>query len=72
MLLSKVLGVIIIARNGDRYNYYQNPFTYAGSNAETTALGEVSRSLPLIHQWLTYILSGRVQYSGLPSPFYIL
>ena len=42
MLLSKVLGVIIIARNGDRYNYYQDPFTYAGSNTETTALGEVS------------------------------
>ena len=41
MLLSKVLGVIVIARNGDRYNYYQDPFTYAGSNTETTALGEV-------------------------------
>ncbi|KAH9485762.1 hypothetical protein JR316_0002677 [Psilocybe cubensis] len=41
MLLSKVLGVIVIARNGDRYNYYQDPLTYAGSNTETTALGEV-------------------------------
>ncbi|KAF8993030.1 histidine phosphatase superfamily [Cyathus striatus] len=41
MLLSKVLGVIIIARNGDRYNMYQDPNTYAASNAETTALGEV-------------------------------
>ncbi|TEB38013.1 phosphoglycerate mutase-like protein [Coprinellus micaceus] len=41
MLLSKVLGVIVIARNGDRYNYYQDPTTYAGSNTETTALGEV-------------------------------
>jgi len=40
MLLSKVLGVLVIARNGDRYNYYQDPITYAGSNAETTALGE--------------------------------
>ncbi|EKM81291.1 hypothetical protein AGABI1DRAFT_112956 [Agaricus bisporus var. burnettii JB137-S8] len=39
--LSKVLGVIILARNGDRYNYYQDPYTYAGSNTETTALGEV-------------------------------
>lgn len=39
MLLSKVLGVIIIARNGDRYNYYQDPITYAGSDTETTALG---------------------------------
>lgn len=42
MLLSKVLGVIILARNGDRYNYYQDPYTYAGSETETTALGEVS------------------------------
>jgi lysosomal acid phosphatase len=41
MLLSKVLGVIIIARNGDRYSYYQDPFTYGASNTETTALGEV-------------------------------
>ena len=49
MLLSKVLGVIIIARNGDRFNYYQDPFTYAGSNTETTALGEVTYCLLLIH-----------------------
>lgn len=41
MLLSTVLGVIVIARNGDRYNLYQDPYTYAASNAETTALGEV-------------------------------
>lgn len=41
MLFSKVLGVIVIARNGDRYNLYQDPYNYAASNAETTALGEV-------------------------------
>ncbi|KAM6502742.1 Histidine phosphatase superfamily [Amanita muscaria] len=41
MKLSKVLGAIIIARNGDRYGYYQDPYTYAASNTETTALGEV-------------------------------
>ncbi|TFK19434.1 phosphoglycerate mutase-like protein [Coprinopsis marcescibilis] len=41
MLLSKVLGVIVLARNGDRYSYYQDPFSYAGANTETTALGEV-------------------------------
>ncbi|KAF8161510.1 histidine phosphatase superfamily [Crassisporium funariophilum] len=45
MLLSKVLGVIIIARNGDRQHYYQDPFTYAGSEVETTALGEVESNL---------------------------
>ena len=72
MLLSKVLGVIIIARNGDRFNYYQDPFTYAGSNTETTALGEVTYCLPLIHSWLTHLLSGWVQHSGLHSSFHIL
>lgn len=46
MLLSKVLGVIVIARNGDRHHYYQDPYTYAASNTETTALGEVS--LPVL------------------------
>jgi hypothetical protein len=41
MKLSKVLGVIVLARNGDRYGYYQDPYTYLASNTETTALGEV-------------------------------
>lgn len=45
MLLSKVLGVIIIARNGDRSSLYQDPFTYAASDTETTALGEVESNL---------------------------
>jgi lysosomal acid phosphatase len=45
MLLSKVLGVIVIARNGDRTSFYQDPFTYSASDTETTALGEV-RILP--------------------------
>ncbi|KAF9058676.1 histidine phosphatase superfamily [Rhodocollybia butyracea] len=38
---SQVLGAIVIARNGDRVEYYQNPDTYEGSPTETTALGEV-------------------------------
>jgi hypothetical protein len=45
MLLSRVLGVIVIARNGDRSSFYQDPFTYAASDTATTALGEV-RILP--------------------------
>ena len=72
MLLSKVLGVIIIARNGDRFNYYQDPLTYAGSDTETTALGVVICFLPLIHQMLTHLLSGRVQHSGFHSSLHIL
>jgi hypothetical protein len=38
---SKVIGVIVLARNGDRAEYYQDPKTYAGSFTETTPLGEV-------------------------------
>lgn len=54
MLLSKVLGVIIIARNGDRYSYYQDPFNYAASDTATTALGEV-RSI--FSRFLQYLLN---------------
>lgn len=38
---SKVHGVIVLARNGDRLEYYQNPSNYAGAFTETTPLGEV-------------------------------
>lgn len=40
----EVLGVIVLARNGDRLEYYQDPKTYAGSFTETTPLGEVCLS----------------------------
>jgi lysosomal acid phosphatase len=63
MLLSKVLGVIVIARNGDRYNYYQDPITYAGSNTETTALG-VAES----HQLGSLL---RATYLDSSSPSYV-
>ncbi|KAL1686484.1 histidine phosphatase superfamily [Schizophyllum commune] len=39
--MSQVLGVIVVARNGDRTNLYQDPKSYVASLAETTALGEV-------------------------------
>lgn len=42
---SQVLGVIVIARNGDRVEYYQDPKTYQGGVTETTALGEVRQFL---------------------------
>ena len=38
--MSQVLGVIVIARNGDRTNLYQDPKSYVASLAETTALGD--------------------------------
>ncbi|KAF8883292.1 histidine phosphatase superfamily [Infundibulicybe gibba] len=63
MLLSKVLGVIVIARNGDRYNYYQDPNTYSAADTETTALGEVES-----HQLGALLRSTYLQSS---SPSYI-
>ncbi|KAJ6600682.1 histidine phosphatase superfamily [Mycena sp. CBHHK59/15] len=37
--MSSVLGVIVIARNGDRRAFYQDPKTYAYSLTDSTALG---------------------------------
>ncbi|KAJ7692593.1 histidine phosphatase superfamily [Mycena rosella] len=37
--MSTVLGVIVIARNGDRRAFYQDPKTYAPSLTDSTALG---------------------------------
>ncbi|KAG5640830.1 hypothetical protein DXG03_006883 [Asterophora parasitica] len=62
-LPSKILCVIVIARNGDRYNYYQDPHTYAGSNTESSILG-VAQS----HQLGTHIRSTYLEPS---SPFYV-
>lgn len=46
-----VHGVLIIARNGDRTEFYQDPYTYEPSYTESTPLGAVclphsSRTLP--------------------------
>lgn len=40
--MSNVRGVVVLARNGDRVEYFQEPSTYSGSFTQTTALGEVS------------------------------
>lgn len=37
--MSQVLGVIVVARAGDRTTYYQDPRTYAGSWTSSTPLG---------------------------------
>ncbi|KAH9976113.1 histidine phosphatase superfamily [Lactifluus volemus] len=33
-------GVVVITRNGDRYDYYQDPITYQSSRTDSTPLGE--------------------------------
>ena len=41
---SKVLGVVVFARHGDRQGFYQDPDTYTASSTVITPLGEVSIS----------------------------
>jgi lysosomal acid phosphatase len=50
-MVSNVLGVLVLARNGDRIEYYQNPKTYSGAFTETTALGAVS--FTCMNSWKT-------------------
>lgn len=45
--MTEVKGVVIVARNGDRFDMYQDPKDYSSALAQTTALGEVSLSLSL-------------------------
>lgn len=40
-MVSKILGVLILARNGDRSEFLQDPYTYAPSFTESTPLGAV-------------------------------
>ncbi|KAH7908267.1 histidine phosphatase superfamily [Hygrophoropsis aurantiaca] len=61
--MSDVLGVVVIARNGDRTEYYQDPATYEPSYTETTALG-ASES----HQLGSFL---RSVYMSPSSPSYI-
>lgn len=39
---SNVLGVVLLARHGDRLGFYQDPNTYTASATTLTALGNVS------------------------------
>ncbi|KZV76482.1 phosphoglycerate mutase-like protein [Peniophora sp. CONT] len=41
MAHSNVHGVVVLTRNGDRFSYSQDPYTYESSWTEATPLGEV-------------------------------
>ncbi|SRR6266851_2379905 len=41
-----VRGVVVVTRNGDRFDYYQDPFTYQSSHTDSTPLGEVRQHAP--------------------------
>ena len=38
---SKLVGVVLIARHGDRQGFYQDPESYTASATSITPLGEV-------------------------------
>lgn len=44
-MVPKVLGVLILASNGDRSEFTQDPFSYAPSFTESTPLGAVRVSI---------------------------
>ncbi|GAA98808.1 uncharacterized protein L969DRAFT_76545 [Mixia osmundae IAM 14324] len=63
-----VLGVLVMARHGDRQGFYQSPITYTASNTEITPLGEVEAynlGVALREQYLTEGAADAIQ--GLPS-----
>ena len=41
MKASTVLGVLILARNGDRTRFHQDPYSYEPAFTESTPLGAV-------------------------------
>jgi hypothetical protein len=68
--MSQVLGVIVLARNGDRLEYYQDPQNYGASFTETTPLGEVSASVKCVFASLAP-LSGAITRPGYPPPLHL-
>ncbi|KAG1739909.1 histidine phosphatase superfamily [Suillus paluster] len=61
--MTDVLGVLVIARNGDRWEYHQDPKTYEGAYTESTALGAAES-----HQLGAFL---RSVYMSSSSPSYI-
>lgn len=39
---SELLGIVVLARHGDREGFYQDPDTYTASQTSITPLGNVS------------------------------
>lgn len=64
-MVSTVLGVLILARNGDRTQYLQDPYTYAPSFTESTALGAVR--IPIYSVVITLLTYPQVEYFQLGS-----
>lgn len=46
---STILGIVILARHGDREGFYQDPLTYTASSTLITPLGEVRSMVHLVN-----------------------
>ncbi|KAJ7249935.1 histidine phosphatase superfamily [Mycena rebaudengoi] len=60
--MSSVLGVIVIARNGDRQEFYQDPKTYKPSLTDSTALGVADLHLLGTQLRSTYLTPGSASF----------
>ncbi|KAJ7493969.1 histidine phosphatase superfamily [Mycena latifolia] len=60
--MSSVLGVIVIARNGDRREFYQDPESYAPALTESTALGVTDLHLLGTQLRATYLTPGSASF----------
>lgn len=69
--MTDVLGVLILSRNGDRDEFYQDPKTYEPSFTESTPLGAV-RNLPFALVSELIISAGRVFPTWRVSPLGLL
>ncbi|EKM49712.1 uncharacterized protein PHACADRAFT_265304 [Phanerochaete carnosa HHB-10118-sp] len=69
MSSSNVLGVVLIARHGDRQGFYQDPITYDASNTAITPLGELQEQQLGQYVGSVYLNSSSPSYFGLSTVF---
>ncbi|KAJ7159608.1 phosphoglycerate mutase-like protein [Mycena filopes] len=66
--MSSVLGVVIIARNGDRRSFYQDPKTYAPGLTDSTPLGVADLHLLGTQLRAAYLTPGAPSFIPAISP----
>jgi len=65
--MTQVLGVIVIARNGDRLEYYQDPTDYEATFTAATPLGEVSANCIVCSCSKTQNFTGPIPCARFPA-----
>ncbi|KAI0768868.1 phosphoglycerate mutase-like protein [Irpex lacteus] len=67
---SKILGLVLIARHGDRQGFYQDPTTYTASATSITPLGETQEFALGDLVRTTYLDPNGPEYIGASSPLF--